>query len=94
MVGGGGMLCMMEWWQWGDALTKCEAGEGFGAKNLKPSHWGSILGVPLKMVMGGTGRRWWGAAYNAVVVVGQHTHKTEPLRLDFGCTIRNGNRRW
>ena len=41
-------------------------------KNIKPkpSRWGSVLGTPLKTVVGGNGERWWGGGYAMVVVAG------------------------
>ena len=46
-----------------------QAGEvGFGAKWLKPSHQGSVMGAPLGMAAEGDGGRWYGGVNEVVVV--------------------------
>jgi hypothetical protein len=46
MGGGSGVVCIRQWWWWGGAFANCEAEEGVGAKNPKPSRRGSISGAP------------------------------------------------
>jgi hypothetical protein len=49
-------------------------GWGFGARNPKPSCYGSVLGAPMETAVEVDGRRWWVGAYNVVVAVGRCIH--------------------
>ena len=59
MEGGGGAAHIRKWWWWGAGFANCEAEEGVGAKNPKPSVCGLVSGVPcVTAVWDDTGRLW------------------------------------
>src|ERR1700676_1545293 len=53
MEGGGGAAHIRKWWWWGRGFANCEAEEGVGAKNPKPSVCGLVFSGP--WVTGGGG---------------------------------------
>ena len=67
--------------------------EGVWAKMPKPSHCGSISGMPSEMGMESSEGRWWGIAFKNMRRERGFGPKpeTKPLWLDFRYTMRNGD---
>ena len=64
----------------GQRIRQREAGEGVGAKNPKPSRWGSISGTPFETVMASDGGRWWRGVYEAAMASGRLVRKMRGWR--------------
>src|ERR1700728_2112826 len=102
-MGGGSGVVRMRWrWCGGAVFGRTSGGGRFGAKCLKPSHWGSVSGTLLEMALEGDGERWRGGVYEMAVVwwcrvwspkrgrwVWDTNPKTEPPGLGFGCAVVN-----
>jgi hypothetical protein len=55
-------------------------GGGLGAKIPKPSSLGSVLCVPLEILVGGDGGMWWVGLCGAITVMGWRIRKREAGR--------------
>jgi len=68
MGGGGGMLHTKWWWCGGAALGHASGAAAGSAKSSKLSRQGSVSGASLETAIEGDGGRWWGGAYEVVVM--------------------------
>ena len=100
----------VRWWVWakgtetagGLRVRKHKARVRSLGQNPKPSHRGSVTGMPCEMAVGSGGVRWWVGAKGTEMAGGLHVCKrevggwglgqkpeTEHLMLGFGLAVQN-----